>query len=42
MNHFTAPLGLAVNPDNLKPVNIPEIIAIAGQAEPKMITLSKP
>jgi hypothetical protein len=38
---FTAPV-IAVSvltdecdPDNLKPVNIPEIIAIAGQAEPK-------
>lgn len=29
------------DPDNLKPVNIEEIIAIAGQAEPKMITLFK-
>ena len=29
------------NPDDLKPVNIPEIIAIAGAAEPKMITLFK-
>lgn len=29
------------NPDDLKPVNIPEIIALAGQAEPKMITLFK-
>jgi len=29
------------NPDNLQPVNIEEIIAIAGQAEPKMITLFK-
>lgn len=29
------------NPDDLKPVNIPEIIAIAGEAEPKMITLFK-
>jgi len=27
------------DPDNLQPVNIEEIIAIAGQAEPKMITL---
>ncbi|MFC6268703.1 purine-nucleoside phosphorylase [Frigoriflavimonas asaccharolytica] len=29
------------DPDDLKPVNIPEIIAIAGEAEPKMITLFK-
>jgi purine-nucleoside phosphorylase len=29
------------NPDDLKPVNIAEIIALAGQAEPKMITLFK-
>jgi purine-nucleoside phosphorylase len=29
------------NPDNLQPVNIDEIIAIAGEAEPKMITLFK-
>jgi len=29
------------DPDNLHPVNIEEIIAIAGQAEPKMITLFK-
>ena len=29
------------NPDDLKPVNIPEIIAIAGEAEPKMILLFK-
>ncbi|TDD95527.1 purine-nucleoside phosphorylase [Flavobacterium cellulosilyticum] len=44
-------LGLAVlavsvltdecNPDDLKPVNISEIIALAGQAEPKMISLFK-
>jgi purine-nucleoside phosphorylase len=27
------------DPDNLKPVNIAEIIAMAGQAEPNMITL---
>lgn len=27
------------DPDNLKPVNIPEIIAVAGQAEPKMVSL---
>ncbi|MEP0262485.1 purine-nucleoside phosphorylase [Dokdonia sp.] len=27
------------DPDNLKPVNIPEIIAMAGKAEPEMITL---
>ena len=29
------------DPDNLKPVNIPEIIALAGNAEPNMITLFK-
>ncbi len=29
------------NPDDLKPVNIPEIIALAGAAEPKMIVLFK-
>ena len=27
------------NPDDLKPVNIAEIIELAGKAEPKMITL---
>ncbi|MBM6499804.1 purine-nucleoside phosphorylase [Flavobacterium macrobrachii] len=46
-NHLQLPV-LAVsvltdecNPDDLKPVNIPDIIAIAGEAEPKMITLFK-
>ena len=29
------------DPDNLKPVNIPEIIALAGKAEPNLITLFK-
>ena len=29
------------NPDNLKPVNIAEIIALAGKVEPKMITIFK-
>ena len=29
------------DPDNLKPVNITEIIAMAGKAEPNMITLFK-
>jgi purine-nucleoside phosphorylase len=29
------------NPDNLKPVNIPEIIELAGIAEPNMITIFK-
>lgn len=29
------------DPDNLQPINIEEIIAIAGKAEPKMITLFK-
>jgi purine-nucleoside phosphorylase len=44
-NHIKLPV-LAVSvltdecdPENLKPVNIPEIIALAGQAEPKMISL---
>ncbi len=27
------------NPDNLKPINIPEIMEMAGKAEPNMITL---
>ena len=46
-NHLQLPV-IAVSvltdecdPENLKPVNIPEIIAIAGEAEPKMITLFK-
>ncbi|MGA9639678.1 purine-nucleoside phosphorylase [Flavobacterium sp.] len=46
-NHLRLPV-IAVSvltdecdPDNLKPVNIAEIIAIAGQAEPKMVTLFK-
>ena len=46
-NHLELPV-IAVSvltdecdPDNLKRVNIPEIIAIAGEAEPKMITLFK-
>ena len=29
------------DPENLKPVDIPEIIEVAGKAEPKMITLFK-
>jgi purine-nucleoside phosphorylase len=29
------------DPDNLQPVNINEIIAMAEQAEPKMVTLFK-
>ena len=29
------------NPDDLKPVDISEIIAMAGKAEPNMITLFK-
>jgi purine-nucleoside phosphorylase len=29
------------DPDNLKPVNIEEIIAMANKAEPEMITLFK-
>ena len=46
-NHLQLPvLAISVltdecNPDDLKPVNIPEIIAVAGQAEPKMIALFK-
>ena len=46
-NHLQLPvLAISVltdecNPDDLKPVNIPEIIALAGQAEPKMIILFK-
>lgn len=46
-NHLNLPV-IAVsvltdecNPDDLKPVNIPEIIAVAGEAEPKMIILFK-
>jgi purine-nucleoside phosphorylase len=46
-NHLQLPV-IAVSvltdecdPENLKPVNIPEIIAVAGEAEPKMITLFK-
>ena len=46
-NHLNLPV-LAVSvltdecdPDDLKPVNIPEIIKLAGKAEPKMITLFK-
>ena len=46
-NHLKLPvLGISVltdecNPDDLKPVDITEIIAIAGKAEPKMILLFK-
>lgn len=46
-NHLRIPvLAISVltdecDPDDLKPVNIPEIMALAGQAEPKMITLFK-
>ncbi|WP_340077404.1 purine-nucleoside phosphorylase [Leptobacterium sp. I13] len=29
------------DPDNLKPVNVQEIISVAGKAEPKMVTLFK-
>ena len=46
-NHLKLPV-IAVSvltdecdPENLKPVNIPEIIAVAGEAEPKMIVLFK-
>lgn len=44
-NHLNLPvLAISVltdecDPENLKPVNIPEIIALAAQAEPQMITL---
>ena len=44
-NHLELPVSaLSVltdecDPDNLQPVNIPEIIAMAGKAEPDMITL---
>ena len=44
-NHLNLPVvALSVitdecDPDNLKPIDIPEIIAMAAQAEPKMITL---
>jgi purine-nucleoside phosphorylase len=46
-NHLNLPvLAISVltdecNPDDLKPVNITEIIALAGKAEPKMITIFK-
>ncbi len=46
-NHLNLPvLAISVltdecDPDNLKPVNIPEIIALAGKAEPNMITIFK-
>lgn len=46
-NHLNLPvLAISVltdecNPDDLKPVDISEIIAIAGEAEPKMINLFK-
>ena len=46
-NHLNLPvLAISVltdecDPDNLKPVSIPEIIALAGEAEPKMIVLFK-
>ncbi len=46
-NHLKLPvLAISVltdecDPNNLKPVDIPEIIALAGQAEPKMITIFK-
>ena len=46
-NHLSLPV-IAVSvltdecdPDNLKPIDITEIIAIANQAEPKMVTLFK-
>ena len=46
-NHLNLPV-IAVSvltdecdPDNLKPVDIQEIIAIAGQTEPKMVRLFK-
>ena len=46
-NHLKIPVAaLSVltdecDPDNLKPVNIQEIIAMAGKAEPEMITIFK-
>jgi len=46
-NHLNLPVSAVsvltdeCDPDNLKPVNIQEIIAIAGKAEPDMITLFK-
>ncbi len=46
-NHLQLPvLAISVltdecNPDDLKPVNVPEIMALAAKAEPKMITLFK-
>ncbi len=46
-NHLQLPvLAISVltdecNPDDLKPVNIAEIIALAGEAEPKMIAIFK-
>lgn len=46
-NHLNIPvLAISVltdecNPDDLKPVNIPEIIELAGKAEPNMITIFK-
>lgn len=46
-NHLKLPV-IAVSvltdecdPDNLEPVNIPQIIEVAGKAEPKMVTLFK-
>lgn len=44
-NHLNLPVAAVsvltdeCDPDNLKPVDIPEIIAVAGQAEPKMVRL---
>ncbi|WP_299213200.1 purine-nucleoside phosphorylase [uncultured Dokdonia sp.] len=44
-NHLNLPVSAVsvltdeCDPDNLEPVNIPEIIAMAGKAEPDMITL---
>ena len=46
-NHLNLPvLAISVltdecNPDDLKPVNIPEIIELAGKSEPNMITIFK-
>ena len=46
-NHLKLPVAAVsvltdeCDPDHLKPINIPEIIEIAGKAEPKMITLFK-
>lgn len=44
-NHLALPVAAVsvltdeCDPDNLQPINVPEIIEVAGKAEPKMITL---